>query len=142
MTLENTSSQDTKLDMESYTLNSITPEAIDLVMEISAIMGRGADTKGCLPKGLGMSWDVETDPMWHDDSDIGRSFPSVWVEQCEHGHVTVKVITEWVTMNSEMHKRMLMIAGLVHERYSPDRVSVSYNWRGEDDTAEEAHHVH
>lgn len=130
---------------EDFTLNGITPEAFDIVMCISALIGRDPDMKAMRPEGLSVLWEAETDKEYRKHDGIDDTMPAVWVDQCGHGHTTVRVVTDWVASNSVIHQKLQRIGGMVMERHGHRNVTVEYGYGiidHEGDTAEEAHHVH
>ena len=130
---------------EDFTLNRITPEAFDIVMCISALMGRDPDMKAMRPEGMSVLWEIETAKEYRKHDGIDDTMPAIWIDQCGHGHTTVRVVTDWVATNSVIHQKLQRIGGMVMERHGHRNVTVEYGYGiidHEDDTAEEAHHVH
>jgi len=130
---------------EDFMLNRITPEAFDIVMCISALMGRDPDMKAMRPEGLSVLWEVETAKEYRKHDGIDDTMPAIWIDQCGHGHTTVRVVTDWVETDSRIHQKLQRIGGMVMERHGHWNVTVEYGYGiidPEDDTAMEAHHVH
>ena len=123
-----------------HLFNKVSCEALDLIMMVTKVLGQTADSKFLREDGVEMCWAVETAEEYHDNDKIGDSFPAVRVEQCEHGHTNLRIVTDFVENGSDTHKNLLLLGGWALETLPTEFVSVHYGFEytGEDDDTDTA----